>query len=273
MQDGHAVRPAVVLGRALNEDTTRHVGFLYVATPSLLAHLGVDPSTVPPGTDVLSPASGDLRFANVPAEKGGQPTLAPNVAPIDVPRFSSDPTALILPEAVERAGWQAARAGWLVETGTPLTGAALAQGRELAARAGMTMEARRGEEGLATIRTVATLAGILLALSILAMTVGLIRSESAGDLRTLTATGTTSTARRTLTATTAGALALLGVVLGSAVAYLALIAGYLEDLGALGRVPWVHLAATLVGLPVAATVAGWLVAGREPPSLARSALD
>ena len=35
-------------------------------------------------------------------------------------------------------------------------------------------------------------AGALLALAILAMTVGLIRSESAGDLRTLTATGATA---------------------------------------------------------------------------------
>ena len=39
---------------------------------------------------------------------------------------------------------------------------------------------------------IATAAGALLALAILAMTVGLIRSESAGDLRTLTATGATA---------------------------------------------------------------------------------
>ncbi len=38
---------------------------------------------------------------------------------------------------------------------------------------------------------IATAAGAILALAILAMTVGLIRSESAGDLRTLTATGAT----------------------------------------------------------------------------------
>ena len=44
---------------------------------------------------------------------------------------------------------------------------------------------------------IATGAGALLALAILAITVGLIRSESAGDLRTLTATGATATIRRT----------------------------------------------------------------------------
>ena len=69
------------------------------------------------------------------------------------------------------------------------------------------------------------------------MTVGLIRSESAGDLRTLTATGATGRTRRTLTAATAGALALLGALLGVAGAYLALAATYHDDLGYLGRIP------------------------------------
>ena len=45
----------------------------------------------------------------------------------------------------------------------------------------------------------AAAAAILLALGILAMTVGLIRSETAGDLRTLTAAGATSRIRRTNT--------------------------------------------------------------------------
>jgi len=114
---------------------------------------------------------------------------------------------------------------------------------------------------------------MLLALGILAMTVGLIRGEAAGDLRTLTAAGATSTTRRNLTATTAGALALLGVLLGAIGAYLALIAGYHNDLGALSRVPVGHLAVTLVGLPVAAAAAGWLLAGREPPAIARQPLE
>ena len=63
---------------------------------------------------------------------------------------------------------------------------------------------------------------------------GLIRGEAAGDLRTLTATGATGGTRRILTAATSGALALLGVLLGTAGAYLALLAGYQDDLAALG---------------------------------------
>ena len=120
---------------------------------------------------------------------------------------------------------------------------------------------------------IATAAGAVLALAILAMTVGLIRSESAGDLRTLTATGATSRIRRTLTATTAGALALLGVLLGVAGAYVVLLATYYDDLGYLSSVPVLYLALAVVGVPLAAAAAGWLVAGREPSAIARPVIN
>jgi putative ABC transport system permease protein len=120
---------------------------------------------------------------------------------------------------------------------------------------------------------IATAAGALLALAILALTVGLIRSESAGDLRTLTATGATSRIRRTLTASTAGALALLGALLGVAGAYLALAATYHDDLGYLSRIPVLSLAFIGVGVPLIASAAGWLLAGREPPAIARPAIE
>jgi putative ABC transport system permease protein len=103
--------------------------------------------------------------------------------------------------------------------------------------------------------------------------VGLIRSEAASDLRTLSATGATSITRRTLTAATGGVLVLLGVMLGAAGAYLALLAGYHDDLGTLRRVPLLHLTVTVVGLPLTAAVVGWLLAGREPSALARQPLE
>jgi putative ABC transport system permease protein len=105
------------------------------------------------------------------------------------------------------------------------------------------------------------------------MTVGLIRSEAGRDLRTLTAAGATSMTRRTLTAATAGALALLGAALGIAGAYVALIAGYIHDLKPLGNVPLRHFSITIVGLPLLAAIAGWLLAGSEPPAIARPAMD
>jgi putative ABC transport system permease protein len=187
--------------------------------------------------------------------------------------YTSAPASLLTPEGLRRGGWQPARAGWLVEARTPPTGAQLAQARQLAADAGMTVETRDTQTELTAIRSGATAAGMLLALGILAMTVGLIRGEAAGDLRTLTATGATGTTRRTLTAATSGALGLLGVLLGATGAYLALLAGYHNDLGALGRVPVTHLTVTLVGLPLTAAAVGWLLAGREPPALARQPLE
>jgi len=92
-------------------------------------------------------------------------------------------------------------------------------------------------------------------------------------VRTLTAIGAASTTRRTLTATTAGTLALLGALLGSAAAYLALAAGHRGDITVLSQVPILDLTVTVVGVPIAAALAGWVLAGRNPSSLARQALD
>jgi putative ABC transport system permease protein len=105
------------------------------------------------------------------------------------------------------------------------------------------------------------------------MTVGLIRSETANELRTLAATGASSNTRRSLTGATAGALALLGAVLGTVGAYGALLAWHRSDLSPLGRVPVINLIIIIVGLPVIASLAGWLLAGREPPGIARRPLE
>ena len=72
-----------------------------------------------------------------------------------------------------------------------MTSEQIAVARDIAAEAGLTIEVQRENTSLAGPIAIATGAGALLALAILAMTVGLIRSESAGDLRTLTATGAT----------------------------------------------------------------------------------
>ena len=121
------------------------------------------------------------------------------------------------------------------------------------------------------ISAAAAAAGALIALGVLPMAVGLIRAEAAGDLR-LTAIG--ATARRGApTATTAGALALLGALIGSAGAYFALAAGYRSDPGVLGHPPVLYLAITILGIPAAAALTGWLLAGRQPPAIARRVLE
>jgi putative ABC transport system permease protein len=198
---------------------------------------------------------------------------ATHVQRIQAPSYTSEPTSLMTLGGLHRRGWTQIQSGWLVESTQPLTAAQLAAARDVAAKAGLTIETRNSQASLATISAAATAAGALLALGVLAMTVGLMRTEAAGDLRTLTAAGATSTTRRTLAAATAGALALLGALLGSASAYLALAAGHLSDLSTLSRVPVLYLAITVLGVPAAAALAGWILAGRKPPSIARRVLE
>jgi putative ABC transport system permease protein len=93
------------------------------------------------------------------------------------------------------------------------------------------------------------------------------------DVRTLTATGASGRTRRALAASTAGALALLGVVLSTLGAYAVLVAAYHADLGRLAPAPVIYLVLLGVGVPVVATAGGWLLAGREPRMFARPALD
>jgi putative ABC transport system permease protein len=100
------------------------------------------------------------------------------------------------------------------------------------------------------------------------MTVGLIRSETRNDLRVLAAAGATSRTRRNLTAYTAATLALLAALLGIATAYLALAAFYHSDLTTLANPPTENLLLLGIGLPIIATAAGWLLAGREPAKIA-----
>jgi putative ABC transport system permease protein len=268
--NGTVMQPAVVAGRQVDENTVRDLGILYVATPELLGHVGIDPASVKPGTNVLTVHSGDLRYANV-SNRGNQPIQGVQV--VDFPAYSSSPTSFITPVGLRQSGWQPRRAGWLVSMRQPLTSAQLAAARDMAADAGLTIEARNNQDELPAIRSAATAAGLLLALGILAMTIGLIRGEAGGDLRTLTATGATDRTRRTLTAATSGALALLGALLGTGGAYLALTAGYDDDLGSLSHVPLPQLTVILAGLPLVAATGGWLLAGRQPPALARQPLE
>jgi putative ABC transport system permease protein len=66
-------------------------------------------------------------------------------------------------------------------------------------------------------------------------------------------------------------LALLS--LGVAGSYLALSAMYYDDLGYLGDVPILYLTSAVIGVPLAAAAAGWLLAGREPPPIARAVIE
>jgi putative ABC transport system permease protein len=254
---------------------------LFVATPAVLSYLGIDPAAVDPRTDFLADRSVPIGRFVIPSFVDRREFRLTNVQRIDVGRhlFGSDgvmpgrSVVFITPRGLRRLGWTQIPAGWLVESRKPLTSDQIADARAAAADAGLTIEARTPKPSYARGMAIAIAASALLALGILAMTVGLIRGESSGDLRALTATGAGSRIRRTLTATTAGALALLGSLIGVAGAYVVLIATYYDDLGYLSHVPVLYLLLAVIGVPSAAIAAGWLLAGREPPAIARTVIE
>jgi putative ABC transport system permease protein len=252
---------------------------LYVATPAVLEYLGIDPATIDPGTDYLVDRSVVAKDLVIPNFTSRREIPVTNVQKIDTGQhlFGAEsgrtPPYFITLNGLRRHGWKQIPAGWLVQSSGPLTSDQIADARDAAAEAGLSIETQRKSNPPTEVMSIATAAGALLALAILAMTVGLIRGESAGDLRTLTAAGATSRIRRTLTATTAGALALLGAILAVAGAYVVMLALYHDDLGYLSDVPVLYLALAVIGVPLAAAAAGWLVAGREPPAIARTAIE
>jgi hypothetical protein len=117
-----------------------------------------------------------------------------------------------------------------------------------------------------------------IALDVLGMSVGLVRSETASDLCTLVATGASSCTRRTLPAVTAGALGFLGALLGVVGGYIGML-GWLQNdslnggIAALGNVPVGDLLLILLGMPAFAAAVACLFAGREPAAIAHSAID
>ena len=273
-------------------------GTLYVATPQLLRAYGIDPASVPRSADILTMRPGmssisnmalvesSYHFAGGPGPDTTQFPCPPGACwpnPVIVeesalPSGTSAPNTVITEAAVRRYHLQEATSGWLLQTPQPLTAAQISEARLTAASVGMTVETKNDQPTSSEIIGWATVFGVVLALGVLAMTVGLIRSETASDLRTLTATGASSGTRRTLAAATAGALGLLGAVMGTAVAYLATAAWLRGNslnggLSSLSNAPLEELLVILIGMPVAAAAVGWLLAGRQPPSISRQPME
>jgi putative ABC transport system permease protein len=243
---------------------------IYVATPELLAYYGIDPASVAAGTDVLTPRSGFAGYDLIP---GRHTNWQPVLQQVALPAYRSLPNVLITEHGLAQLHLDKIPVGWLIDAPGPVTAAQVDQADRSAAAAGLSVESRPTGADATRLAAYATATGIAVALGVLAMTVGLIRSETARDLRTLAAAGARRSTRRALTAATAGALALSGAIIGTACAYLALLAWYHRELHWLGHPPVLELAAILAGLPVVAYLAGWLLTGREVTAMARQPLD
>jgi putative ABC transport system permease protein len=277
-------------------------GSIYVATPQLLKAFGISQSEINPDADILTMRPGlstmsqmQLTYGNGGGGgAGGGPNSTnqwpcppgsciadPKIQEISqLPSGTSAPNTVVTEHAITTLHLQNSiqTAGWLITVPNGLTPAQITTAQHLAAGAsGMSVETRNSIPSLAQIIDAATIFGIVLALGILGMSVGLVRSEGARDLRTLTATGASSTTRRTITATTAGALAFTGAVVGIIGGYLAAIGFFrsnsLDGLSSLTSIPVTNLLVILVGMPLGATVLGWLLAGRDPAGVGRQPLE
>jgi putative ABC transport system permease protein len=277
---------------------------LYVATPALLRFYGIAPTAIAAGTDVITSRSGlsgtkILDFGPVTIStcpSGAAHCAAPAKAPggdhpggrvpnrldlatpviqkLGLAKYASAPNTLLTAHAMTALALHPVLAAWLIQTPKALTAAQVTHADHWAAANGLTVEttSHSAQAGLQSVSDWAIAIGVLAVLAVLAMTVGLIRSETAGDLRVLSATGASGSTRRLLTGATAGALALLGALLGTAAAYLGIIA-WNRGLHSLTAVPAAKLAMLIVGLPLLALTAAWLLAGREPQAMAQQPLD
>jgi putative ABC transport system permease protein len=276
-------------------------GTVYVATPQLLATYGIKASQIAPGTDILTMRPGlaglphleMLGWKNAyisdadtpppdPGSPGGPPcTLrnlclaSPAIQTISsLPSGTAAPNTVVTEYAVSKYHMQTQLQGWLLQAPAPFTAAQLGAVRQFGNANEVQVQTATYNPSLVDFTEGATALGIVIALSVLAMSVGLIRSETAPDLRTLTATGASGMTRRTITAATAAALGLLGAILGTAGAVIAAMAWTHSGLTATaGGVPPTDLLILLLGLPLVAALGGWLFAGREPPAVARQPLE
>jgi putative ABC transport system permease protein len=274
-------------------------GPLYVATPQLLRAFGIKKSSIETNAEILSMRPGFAAISNMQIVYGnyfsdqnkGGPSGAsawpcpksdclanPVMQEVNaLPAGTSAPNTVITEYAVQKLGLTPITAGWLVETAKPLSAAQLTGARATAAAADLSIETKSSIPTSATIIDWATLVGVFLALGILAMSIGLIRSETADELRILSATGASSRTRRSLTAATAGALALVGAVVGVIGAYIAMVGfssnNNLDGLSSLTSVPVANLLMILVAMPLVAAIVAWLAAWREPKGISRQVVQ
>jgi len=284
-------------------------GQIYVATPRLLRALGISQSQINPRADFLTARPGLDTLANIQMIWGNQssgqggPGGGPEVQPgfgstvpcpassclanpvieylPQLPAGTSAPNTLLTEHAISQfhLQGQASVSGWLISSPGALTAAQISEARTTASTAQLSIETKNDQPSSWEVVDWATAAGIALALAILVMTVGLIRAETASDLRTLAATGASSWSRRSITAATAGGLAFLGMLLGVAGGYLACL-GFFQSgkfgqsvFANLSHVPLPNLLIIVVGLPLVAAVGGFLFSGRQPSLVSRQPIE
>ncbi len=281
-------------------------GPLFVATPALLHAFAIPASALEPTALVATHRPGLSGVTDLVLIRGGassdQPTPGeprrdqagpspvtsctrthgcvrqPAIQELPaLPAGTSAPNTVVTEFAVRTLHLATYPAGWLLTTAHPLDAAQIAQARSAATGAGLIVETQSGMPTSGEVAGWATAAADALALSLVVMALGLFRGETVEDRRILAVTGASTWTRRSVGAVVAALLSLLGAILGSLGAYVAVAAVLNAQpqgaslLSELTQVPALNLLAIFVGLPIGAGAIGWLVSGGVPARLTRPA--
>ena len=221
-------------------------GQVFVATPALLRQFHIDPASVDPRADVLTMRPGMSSISKMLLVyngyyRNGSPTIdrgstisrracppteclaLPVIQEVGaLPSGTSAPNTVVTEHALRALGLaqRTNLVGWMVTAPAAISSSQVAAARQTAASAGVSVESKNEMPTSGQVVFWATLAAYAIALCVLAMSIGLIRAESAGDRRTLAATGARPATLRAVTAVSAGAIALFGALLGALGAYL-----------------------------------------------------
>ena len=274
-------------------------GQIYVATPQMLRAFGIKASQINPDADILSSRPGLAGVSGMTLTYGsgsangpgsGPPSVSKCTATTDclanpviqqigaLPSGTSAPNTVITEHAMKQFHIQATTTDWLVQGTGAFSASQISSAQLAASTTQLSVESKNDQPTSFAVIGWATIFGIVIALGVLGMSVGLIRSETANDLRTLAATGASSYTRRTLSAVTAGTLGFLGALLGTVGGYVALI-GWLRGnslnggISALANVPVADLLFMLLAMPAFAALAAWIFAGREPTAMAHQPIE
>ncbi len=241
----------------------------WIATPDLLDAFDLPEDFASSDSAALTTTEiSEFALSTQIVDGGGPDPLAAERIPLT--NHSSVAQFWLTSATVDQRHLQTRIGGWLLVTTQPIdaeTNAALVRA---AAENELTVTLQRDGANQTAIRRNAIAAGTILALTVLAIIVTLIRSEQSQDTRTLTAVGAPARTRRLISSATAGLLALTAALLAVPAGYLALLAVISDPNTELGFVvPVEAIAVVAFGIPTLAAIGGWLLSGREPKHLGR----
>jgi len=233
--------------RAIRQSGTRGV-FTAIATDDLLDAMGLEPPA--PGVDVLTTSVDQL---DLPDDVVMERRTA---------RFDGFPDVLLMNEIEGVSFDDPISGGWYLQKDAPFTRNELDRMEAIAetSPSWLFVSGHETPPPFLAIRLGALATAGLLGLSVVAVSVALIRTENQADARSLNAIGAPPGTSRSIGAATAAGLAAIAIVIAVPAAFAVLSSVYLNPDEEFDFViPWIELIGTGVLIPAFAAAGGWLL--------------